>query len=355
MRAYLGATTSLILPQPSGSSPEGVFEGACPPWEEAWIAHHAKPNIHDDPFRNVVGPQSQDNHLRVLEQYRSIVPALLFLSDKESAVVYPLASWPLTLATSSFPPMTMPRSCQHHWLARLLGGTTSISKWTHPSLCRLQRWHPIWAVAEFPKLPENFWPHGPCQTVAIVRADHRAKMLHKLYEIEGNSYLYQIDALKETRAMLRIRAAGSHMERWHSFLYATGPPGCFLSVAWALPVLMSLVRFCSRKTMSRALWPASGTGIVNGTRSSMTWGCHLECVYTDGYHPTNIRPRRRYWITHARNCLLLSRPRWRLLCLRIRGGLSAIQFNWPHFFLFGFLRVSYRCGFKRLDIWDLLH
>lgn len=166
--------------------------------EEAWIAHHAKPNIHDDPFRNVAGPQSQEDHLRVLKQYRSIVPALVPNDEKVLASIL--------------------------WHPDLNPGNVFLSA-DGESVASIIDWQGCWAGPlylqmntpsflayagdvpeglEFPKLPENFDHMVPARQAAI-RADHRAKMIHKLYEIK-QLYPYRIED-RDTRVM-PARAAG---------------------------------------------------------------------------------------------------------------------------------------------------
>lgn len=191
-------SSGAILTELSGSSPEDYLRSLALR-EEAWIAGHAKPNIHDDPFRNVAGPQNQEDHLRVLEQYRSIVPALVPKDEKVKSSIL--------------------------WHPDLNPGNVFVSADDESQVTSVIDWQGCWAGPlylqmntpsfvsyagevpsglEFPKLPENFDHMVPARQ-AIVRADHRAKMLHKLYEIK-QLYPYQIEE-KETRVM-PVRASG---------------------------------------------------------------------------------------------------------------------------------------------------
>ncbi|KAH7910909.1 kinase-like domain-containing protein [Hygrophoropsis aurantiaca] len=168
--------------------------------EEAWISRYAKPNIHDDPFRNVPGPQVQEEHLRTLEQYRSIVPALVpsskkvlasnlwhpdlnpgnvFVSDDDERRVVSIIDWQGCWAGPAYLQMTAPS-----FLAGNIGDVPS--------------------GLDFPELPIGYEDmSAPSQ--AISREVHKAKMLYKLYEIK-QLYPYRIDS-RETRTM-PVRAAG---------------------------------------------------------------------------------------------------------------------------------------------------
>ena len=166
--------------------------------EEAWISKFAKPNIHDDPFRNVSGPQTQEEHLYALEQYRSIVPALVpqskkalgstlwhpdlnhgnvFVSDDEERRVVGIIDWQGCWAGPAYLQMTAP--------SFLYAGEVE-------------------SGLEFPKLPENFETMS-ADSQALTHEQHRAKMLYKLYEIK-QLYPYRIDQ-RDTRTM-PVRAAG---------------------------------------------------------------------------------------------------------------------------------------------------
>lgn len=168
--------------------------------EEAWISRFAKPNIHDDPFRNVSGPQLKEEHLRCLEQYRSIIPALvptsrkvlasnlwhsdlnpgnIFVSDDEERRVVSIIDWQGCWAGPAYLQMTSPS-----FLACDGAGLTS--------------------GLDFPKLPPEYDIMSQ-DTKAIMREDHKAQMLHKLYEIK-QLYPYRISD-REARTM-PVRAAG---------------------------------------------------------------------------------------------------------------------------------------------------
>ncbi|KAG2347161.1 hypothetical protein BDR05DRAFT_958638 [Suillus weaverae] len=168
--------------------------------EEAWISRFAKPNIHDDPFRNVSGPQLKEEHLQCLEQYRSIIPALvptarkvlasnlwhsdlnpgnIFVSDDDERRVVSIIDWQGCWAGPAYLQMTSPSflACDG---AGLLSGL------------------------DFPKLPPEYDIMSQ-DTKAIMREDHKAQMLHKLYEIK-QLYPYRISD-REARTM-PVRAAG---------------------------------------------------------------------------------------------------------------------------------------------------
>ncbi|KAH7883043.1 kinase-like domain-containing protein [Phlebopus sp. FC_14] len=181
------------------SSPEGYLRSLASR-EEAWIARFAKPNIHDDPFRNVSGPQVQEEHLHFLEQYRSIIPALLpsskkvlasnlwhpdlnpgnvFVSDDEQRRVVSIIDWQGCWAGPAYLQMTAP---------------------SFLSYCGDE----IPPGLEFPKLPDGYEDMS-AETQSVMREEHKAKMLYKLYEVK-QLYPYRIDH-RETRTM-PVRAAG---------------------------------------------------------------------------------------------------------------------------------------------------
>lgn len=178
------------------SSPE-AYLGSLALREEAWIAQHAKPNIHDDPFRNVAGPQNQEDHLRVLKQYRSIVSALVPKDKKvlSSTLWHPDLN-PGNIFVSADGDIVSIIDWQGCWAGPLYLQMNTPSFVTYNG--------DVPSGLEFPTLPENFDNMVPAKQ-AIVRADHRAKILHKLYEVK-QLYPYQIKA-KETR-VLPVRAAG---------------------------------------------------------------------------------------------------------------------------------------------------
>jgi hypothetical protein len=183
-----------ILTETPGSSPEKYLTSLALR-EEAWIAQHAKPNIHDDPFRNIVGPQQQNDHLRVLKQYRSIVPALV---PKDKKV----------LSSTLWHPDLNPGNI----FVSTDGQVASIIDWQGcwAGPLYLQMSTPSFVVyngdvpSGLPTLPDNFDKMAPANQ-ALARADYRAKILHKLYEVK-QLYPYQVEA-KETRVM-PVRAAG---------------------------------------------------------------------------------------------------------------------------------------------------
>ncbi|KAF9224918.1 hypothetical protein BS17DRAFT_795237 [Gyrodon lividus] len=168
--------------------------------EEAWISRFAKPNIHDDPFRNVTGLQVQEEHLRFLEQYRSIVPALVPRSNKVLA--------------------------SNLWHPDLNPGNVFVSNDDERRVVSIIDWQGCWAGPaylqmtapsflsccaddipeglEFPELPEGYQEMS-ADTQAMMREKHKSKMLYKLYEIK-QLYPCRIDH-RETRTM-PVRAAG---------------------------------------------------------------------------------------------------------------------------------------------------
>ncbi|KII91595.1 hypothetical protein PLICRDRAFT_28199 [Plicaturopsis crispa FD-325 SS-3] len=167
--------------------------------EEAWIARHAKPNIHDDPFRSVVGPQAQDEHLDVLRQYRSVVPALvpkskkvlssilwhpdlnpgnIFVSDDDERRVVSIIDWQGCWSGPAYLQMSTP--------AFIESGAD------------------VPSGLEFPKLPENF-DDMSMSSKAVVQGEHKAMMLQKLYEIK-QLYPYRIP--RRDTCVMPVRTAG---------------------------------------------------------------------------------------------------------------------------------------------------
>ncbi|KAJ7090561.1 kinase-like domain-containing protein [Mycena crocata] len=149
--------------------------------EEAWIASHAKPHIHDDPFRAVVGPQLQDEHLSVLSQYRSVIPALvpadekaltsvlwhpdlnpgnIFVSPKEDFRVVSIIDWQGAWAGPAYLQMNTPTFVEYTGLDASL----------------------IPSGLAFPELPDAYNAMSPEQQAAAQR-NHKDKILKKLYEI----------------------------------------------------------------------------------------------------------------------------------------------------------------------------
>lgn len=169
--------------------------------EEAWIANYAKPHIHDDPFRNVAaGPQSQEDHLQVLRQYRSIVPALvptsdhalpsilwhpdlnpgnIFVSEDDHSVVS-IIDWQGCWAGPVYLQMTTPAFIEYTGTGDLPSGL------------------------DFPKLPENY-DEMSLRSQELVKKDHKAKMLDKLYEIK-QLFSYRID--QRDTCVMPVRTAG---------------------------------------------------------------------------------------------------------------------------------------------------
>lgn len=166
--------------------------------EEAWIGAHAKANIHDDPFRAVAGPQTPSEHITVLKQYRSIVPALVPKDKKVTASVlwHPDLN-PGNVFITESGEMTSIIDWQGAWAGPLYlqMNTPAFVTYNGPDLP---------SGAELPVLPETF-NRMALSKQEIIRKDHRAKMLHKLYEIK-QLLPYKI-AARETRVM-PVRAAG---------------------------------------------------------------------------------------------------------------------------------------------------
>lgn len=188
-----------ILTEPSilGSSPS-EYLCALALKEEAWIGAHAKPNVHDDPFRAVAGAQTPAEHIAVLQQYRAIAPALVPTDARVTASVlwHPDLN-PGNVFITEAGELTSVIDWQGAWAGPLYlqMNTPAFVAYTGPDLP---------SGAELPVLPETFnRMHASRQEV--VRKDHRAKMLHKLYEIK-QLLPFKIGA-KETRVM-PVRAAG---------------------------------------------------------------------------------------------------------------------------------------------------
>ncbi|EGO01140.1 hypothetical protein SERLA73DRAFT_179210 [Serpula lacrymans var. lacrymans S7.3] len=181
------------------SSP-AEYLGSLASREEAWISRYAKPNIHDDPFRSVSGPQVQEEHLHALQQYRSIIPALVptskkvlssilwhpdlnpgnvFVSDDAECRIVSIIDWQGCWAGPAYLQMNTPSFVAYQ------GGE-------------------VQSGLEFPKLPEDYENMSEPRQ-AVIREDHKAKMLHKLYEIK-QLFPYRIDH-REVRTM-PVRAAG---------------------------------------------------------------------------------------------------------------------------------------------------
>ncbi|KAJ7471862.1 hypothetical protein FB451DRAFT_1351741 [Mycena latifolia] len=168
--------------------------------EEAWIASYAKPHIHDDPFRAVVGPQLQDEHLSVLAQYHSVVPALvptdekalssilwhpdLNVGNREDYKVVSIIDWQGAWAGPAYLQMNTPAFVEYTGLDASL----------------------IPSGLAFPELPPGYNDMSPEQR-ATAQRHHKAKMLQKLYEIKQLVPYRDGLARRSTRA-LPVRSAG---------------------------------------------------------------------------------------------------------------------------------------------------
>ncbi|KAJ6602449.1 kinase-like domain-containing protein, partial [Mycena vulgaris] len=173
--------------------------------EEAWIASHAKPHIHDDPFRAVVGPQLQDEHLTVLAQYRSVVPALvptdekalssilwhpdlnpgnIFVSPEEDYKVVSIIDWQGAWAGPAYLQMDTP----------------AFIAYTGPDASLIP------SGLAFPELPHAYAEMPPEQQAAAQR-NHKEKMLQKLYEIK-QLLPYRDGLAPRSTLALPVRSAG---------------------------------------------------------------------------------------------------------------------------------------------------
>ncbi|KAF7968156.1 hypothetical protein HWV62_31736 [Athelia sp. TMB] len=169
--------------------------------EEAWIAAHAKPNVHDDPFRAAAGPQVAAEHVAVLAQYRAIVPALVPKDEKvRASVLWHPDLNPGNVFVGEGGEVTSIIDWQGAWAgpAYLQMTTPAFVAYTGPD--------ELPAGAALPTLPPAFDKLNPKKQEAV-RAEHRAKMLHKLYEIKQLLPAGVHGPQRETR-VLPARAAG---------------------------------------------------------------------------------------------------------------------------------------------------
>ncbi|KIY46376.1 hypothetical protein FISHEDRAFT_66475 [Fistulina hepatica ATCC 64428] len=151
--------------------------------EEAWIAHHAKPNAHDDPFSALGSTSTAAEHLAALTQYRQLVPRLapprtaegkarasvlwhpdlntgnVFVSTSDDAQprVSGLIDWQGCWAGPAYLQLALPAFLEH----------AGMSSGKHQHL---------------PVVPPGLGEMSE-QSQYVLMSDHRARLLHRLYEL----------------------------------------------------------------------------------------------------------------------------------------------------------------------------
>jgi hypothetical protein len=185
----------------TGSSPE-EYLASLAEREEAWLSAHAKPHIHDDPFRSVAGPQSVDEHLEALKQFRSVIPAIVPTSSK--------------VLSSTI------------WHPDLNAGNIFVSTDDHPRVTGIIDWQGTWAGPAYlqintptfldsgievasglamPQLPENL-AEMSVRSQSLIYGQHKAQLLQKLYEIK------QVHPFRVTHRDVRTLPAKTAGRTW---------------------------------------------------------------------------------------------------------------------------------------------
>ncbi|KAL1679593.1 kinase-like domain-containing protein [Schizophyllum commune] len=157
--------------------------------EEAWIAQYAKPHIHDDPFRAITAPQSPDEHIAVLKQFRSVARHLVPRSTDGKVLNSVLWHPDLNLGNIFVDP------AGDHAITSIIDWQGC---WAGPAYLQLSvpsfvECHGVSVPSglEMPRLPDDLHEMS-LRSQNVVVKNHKSVMLQKLYEIK-QLYPYRID------------------------------------------------------------------------------------------------------------------------------------------------------------------
>ena len=151
--------------------------------EHAWIGLHAKNNIHDDPIRALMGPESKDEHLAALKQYKSVIPALVPKDQKSRSSVL----WHPDLNLGN---IFVQEKNGRYEISQIIdwqgcSAGPAYLQMNTPVFLKYQSFtgSNVPEGLEVPKLPENYSTMSP-QEQLEVQDKHRIKMLQKVYDIK---------------------------------------------------------------------------------------------------------------------------------------------------------------------------
>ncbi|KAH8829214.1 kinase-like domain-containing protein [Flagelloscypha sp. PMI_526] len=151
--------------------------------EEAWIQKHAKNNIHDDPVRFLLGSESKEEHIASLQQYRSIVPAIV----PKDAAARASVLWHPDLNLGN---IFVERRNGRFEISQIIDWqgacvAPAYLQVTTPVFLKYQSATGSFVPngIELPKLPDNF-ATLPQEEKEDLQARHRLKMLQKIYDLK---------------------------------------------------------------------------------------------------------------------------------------------------------------------------
>ncbi|KAJ7641411.1 kinase-like domain-containing protein [Roridomyces roridus] len=148
--------------------------------EEAWIASHARPHMHDDPFRAV-----DEKALSSIIWHPDLNMGNIFVSPEDGYKVVSIIDWQGAWAGPAFLQMDTPAFVQY----------------TGPGASLIP------SGLSFPELPNTYEEMSPEQQ-AVAQRQHKDKMLQKLYEIKQLLPYHAGLGSRRSTLTLPVRSAG---------------------------------------------------------------------------------------------------------------------------------------------------
>ncbi|KAL1695520.1 kinase-like domain-containing protein [Schizophyllum commune] len=148
--------------------------------EQAWISAYAKPHIHDDPFRAIIGPQVPDEHIAALDQFRAVARHIVPRGPDKRPLRSVLWHPDLNLGNIFVDPSG------NHSITSIIDWQGC---WAGPAYLQMNvpsflqcRNVEVPSGLQMPRLPADLHEYAPAAQRVLVK-NHKAVVLQKLYEI----------------------------------------------------------------------------------------------------------------------------------------------------------------------------